>query len=268
MAIQASDLIIKTFTKDEFTHYVEEVVAPKLVWRPQGVVLHNTGSPTLAQFNRGPHGPISDQQRILNSVPDWQKRGFSGAPHLYILPGRIVSANPLWKKGTHSPSWNSTFWGIEMAGDFDREAFPPETKDYALHALACLYAALGKEPSNSSFHFHKEDPATTHKGCPGKNVGTKVQWIADIHSRMSFLHPGGHSDEPVFEDNKKTGEVFGVAADDFLFMRSAAGAANKAIGKLVLGEKVAILADPNTGWIQVKAKDITGWVAERYIKDA
>jgi hypothetical protein len=184
MTVQASDLVIKTFSnKDDITRYIENEVGPKMgVWRPRGVVLHNTGSPTLAQFNRGPRGPITDQQRILNSIPDWQKRGFSGCPHGFVMPGRFTTANPFWKKGTHSPSWNGTFWGIEMGGDFDAEAFPPETLDFATHVLACLYAMLGHEPEQRDFHLHKEDPNTTHKHCPGKNAGTKVEWIDRITS--------------------------------------------------------------------------------------
>jgi hypothetical protein len=192
------------------------------VWRPRGVVLHNTGSPTLAQFNRGPHGPITDQQRILNSIPDWQKRGFSGCPHGFVMPGRFTTANPFWKKGTHSPSWNGTFWGIEMGGDFDAEAFPPETLDFATHVLACLYAMLGHEPEPATFHLHKEDPGTTHKHCPGKNAGDEGRVDRADHERMRFLHPGELShDAPAHEEPKQTKATVDVPAHDFLMLRKA-----------------------------------------------
>lgn len=270
MTIQASDLIIKSFTdKDSITRYIEDIVAPKMgAWRPRGVVLHNTGSPTLAQFNRGPHGPIDDRQRILNSIPDWQKRGFSGCPHGFVLPGRFTTANPLWKKGTHSPSWNATFYGIEMAGDFDAEVFPPETEDYAAHVLACLYAMLGHEPDDASFHLHKEDPATTHKHCPGRNAGDKPTWIKRIKERMAFLHPGDLTHEP--PNNvvtvTKTPATVDVAANDFLWLRRAAGASSEAIRKLAPGAKVTIIGDVKASWVHVETDIGVGWVASRYLK--
>lgn len=271
MTIQASDLIIQTFTnKDDITRYIDGQVAQQMaraVWRPRGVVLHNTGSPTLAQFNRGPHGTqIDDRQRILNSIPDWQKRGFSGCPHGFVLPGRFTTANPIWKQGTHSPSWNKTFWGIEMAGDFDAEVFPPETLDYATHVLACLYALIGHEPDDSTFHLHKEDPLTEHKHCPGAHAGDKATWIKRIRERMTFLDPGdaAHGVPPPAAA-ERVGKV-SVAANDVLFLRTAAGASNKAIASLPPGERLVIVGDAGNGWLNVKASDgKTGWVAGRYV---
>jgi hypothetical protein len=269
MTVQASDLVIKTFSnKDDITRYIENEVGPKMgVWRPRGVVLHNTGSPTLAQFNRGPHGPITDRQRILNSIPDWQKRGFSGCPHGFVMPGRFTTANPFWKKGTHSPSWNGTFWGIEMGGDFDAEAFPPETLDFATHVLACLYSLLGVEPGNASFHLHKEDPNTTHKHCPGKNAGDKVEWLNRITERMRFLHPGELShDAPAHEEPKQTKATVDVPAHDFLMLRKAAGAAAQLVNPLPPGTLVTVIGDASQAWVNVQTELGVGWVASRYLK--
>jgi hypothetical protein len=65
-------------------------------------------------------------------------------------------------------------------------------RDNAEYAIACLFGMIGHEPDQQTFRFHGEDPRTTHKGCPGKNVGSKQGWIMDVESRMAELYPGSH----------------------------------------------------------------------------
>ena len=178
-------------TRDQFTAYVESEVARKMkVWRPRGCVLHNTDAPTLAQFYKNKDKPLSGPQRVKNMWVSYQNAGWSGGPHLVITDREILLGNPLWLKGVHSPSYNATFWGIELAGSYEREAFPDAVRDNAVHAIAVLYAMLGHEPTADTFRFHKEDPRTTHRTCPGKNVGTKASWLTMIADRMHALHPG------------------------------------------------------------------------------
>lgn len=183
-------MIKRGFTRETFAIYLRDEVTLKMsAWRPRGVVLHNTGT---MQWPGMAHGqPISPEQRLDNMSVDWQNRGFSGGPHLVISPDGIIwAAWPLWKPGTHSPSWNHTFWGIEMVGDFDIEPFPEALKASATAALADLYSMLGHEPTNDTFHLHKEDPASSHKHCPGVNCGDKPTWIARINAAMIATNPG------------------------------------------------------------------------------
>jgi hypothetical protein len=56
--------------------------------------------------------------------------------------------------------------------------------------LTSLHTLVGLDPH--SLHFHKEDPATTHKDCPGRNVD-KADIIQAIVSRLSENHPGEHA---------------------------------------------------------------------------
>lgn len=181
---------------EDFEHYCAVTLPKKMsVWRPRGAVLHNTDAPTLAQFYKGPHGAISGPQRVKNMWESYRHQGWSGGPHLVITDREIILANALWLKGVHSPSYNATFWGIEMAGSYEtKEQFSTLVRDNTVRALAALYAMLGHEPDNSTFHFHKEDTRTTHRTCPGKNVGSKPAWIKMIHDQMAKLHPGGCED--------------------------------------------------------------------------
>lgn len=184
--------IAKGMSAQEFKTYVDgDVTARMGAWRPRGVVLHNTAAPTLAQFYKNKDKPLSGEQRVKNMWVSYERAGWAGGPHLVVTDREILLGNPLWLRGTHSPSWNATFWGLEMAGDFDKEALPPALRDNAVQAMAALYAMLGHEPDNNTFHFHKEDPRTTHKGCPGKNAGVKANWIEWIQEAMAKQHPGG-----------------------------------------------------------------------------
>lgn len=182
------------FTQDTFDAYVDTVVCHYMkAWRPRGIVLHNTFQPNLKTVE----GYISSKRWTFPQLIDnwWQsyiKHGWPAGPHLFIMPDMIWAATPLWMKGTHSPSFNSAYWGIELVGDYSTEALPADLRANAVFAAACLFNMLGHEPSPQTLKYHGEDPRTTHKGCPGKNVGPKAQWEADIEKRMAELHPGEH----------------------------------------------------------------------------
>ena len=77
-----------------------------------------------------------------------------------------------------------------MVGDYTAEPFSPQVKHNAVCAIASMYAALGKDPS--TLRLHHEDPATTHKDCPGKNV-VKADMIQAITAQIASMHPGEHA---------------------------------------------------------------------------
>jgi hypothetical protein len=185
-------LLKQGYTQPEFRRYVELTVARKMAaWRPRGCVLHNTWAPRLSQWPGIVNGkPISEAQRIENMSVCWIRNGWSSGPHLFVAPDKVWTATPLWQRGTHSPSWNSTHWGIELVGEYDTEKLPDSLRENAVHAMACLYAMLGREPSEWNFKFHGEDPRTSHKHCPGKAVHPKAWWERAIEDRMASMHPG------------------------------------------------------------------------------
>jgi hypothetical protein len=77
-----------------------------------------------------------------------------------------------------------------MVGDYSTEPFGPAVRGNAVSALAGLHQLVGLDPH--TLHFHKEDPKTTHKDCPGKNV-IKPDMIQAVIDRMAANEPGEHT---------------------------------------------------------------------------
>lgn len=190
--MRSMEIVKRGFTASEFEAYVKSEVAPKMNsgFTPVGVVLHNTFMPTLAGWPGVVNGKtISVEQRLENTKAGYVKKGWSAGPHLFIDAERIWTFTPLWQRGIHSPSFNHEYWGIELPGNFDVEAFPAAMRTLAESAIKTLYGALRKHPDSTNFHFHKEDPRTTHKNCPGKNVGTKEEWLKRLNAAANAAKP-------------------------------------------------------------------------------
>lgn len=160
-------IVGKKFTISEFDAYCDSLAKQSWVKK---IVLHNTSSPSLAQRPGG----ILTSQHIKNLHSYYEGLGWSGGPHLFIDATGIWVFNPLTKTGVHSPSYNSNAWGIEMLGEYQTESFTSglgaAVATNAQHAMASLAQLQGWTTMNDKMLLHKEDPKTTHKSCPGKNV--------------------------------------------------------------------------------------------------
>ncbi len=176
-------IVNRSFSPDQFADYVASLNFS--IWRPQFVVLHNTASPTFAQWHQVP-GPqrMLNLERFYRDVQHW-----SAGPHLFVADDLIWAFTPLTTPGVHSPSWNAISWGVEMVGDYATEPFNPAVMNNTVAALATLYSTLGKDPS--TLRLHREDPKTTHL-CPGTNV-VKTQIIELVQTQMASSHPGEHA---------------------------------------------------------------------------
>lgn len=185
-------IVAEKFAPDDFDKYVAGLKPQKWVKR---IVLHNTASPSLAQRPGG----LMTEQHIKNLHHYYQEvvdsgRGWSGAPHLFVDAEGIWVFNPLDKPGVHSPSYNSSSWGVEMLGDYSTESFTTglgaEVRENSLRAVAAL-ARLQGWPNLGSDRLilHKEDPATTHN-CPGKNV-VKRDFVEAASALVLRLVVGG-----------------------------------------------------------------------------
>jgi hypothetical protein len=158
-------IVGRGFTPESFETYCETLTWS--AWRPKFIVLHNTGAPSLAQRPQG-----FTRTHIANLEAYYRDdRKWSAGPHLFVDDKQIWVFTPLTVSGVHSPSWNSIALGLEMLGDYDKDAFDKgrgaAVRDNAVAAMATLSAVLGLDPA--SMKLHREDPATTH-ACPGKNV--------------------------------------------------------------------------------------------------
>lgn len=178
-------IVGKGFKPDEFEAYVHTLKFG--VWRPQFVVLHNTGVPKFSDWHR-----VDGNVRMRGLEGYYKGMGWSGGPHLFVADDFIWAFTPLTVPGVHSPSWNSISWGVEMVGDYSVESLPSSLRDNTVAALASLHALMGLD--SSSLRLHKEDPKTTHKGCPGKNV-VKSDIVKRVHDEIVRRHTGEHSQD-------------------------------------------------------------------------
>ena len=177
-------IIGQGFTLEQFDQYVGTVLFA--AWRPQFVVLHNTAIPKLSDWHS-----VSGEDRMRNLADFYQNvQHWSAGPHLFVADDLIWVFTPLNTSGVHSPSWNSISWGVEMVGDYNVESFDAPLRDNAASALASLHAILGLDPN--TLHLHKEDPLTTHKGCPGQNVD-KADMIQRVLDQLASRNPGEHT---------------------------------------------------------------------------
>jgi hypothetical protein len=262
-------IVGKSFTPDAFEDYVATLKFS--TWRPRFVVVHNTAVPNRKTWDgwqtRNP--PITDEkwaQNLVGFYRDTQR--WSSGPHLFVTPAGILVFSHLTDSGTHSPAWNSISWGVETVGDFGSDKFEGSIRDNLIAALATLHAAAGLQllpyaRGVGGLHFHKEDPKTTHKNCPGKNMG-KAALIKAVHAEIERRHGGEH---PADEG----GNVGVVKTDpnDPLNMREAPAAKANVVATLQNGTNVTVLGARNVGtqrWLNVTAVNGSGWVNSRFVE--
>lgn len=177
-----------SFSHENFDAYCHQLQWTS--WRPSFVVLHNTGSPTLAQRSSG-----FTAQHIKDLVTYYRdEKGWSAGPHLFIDDRQIWVFTPLNMSGVHSPSWNKLSIGVEMLGNYQTENFTSgrglKVRKNTIAALVTLHSILGLSPE--TLKLHKEDENTTHDDCPGKNV-LKSTIIEDVKSLIRYRHSGEHN---------------------------------------------------------------------------
>jgi Putative peptidoglycan binding domain/N-acetylmuramoyl-L-alanine amidase len=194
-------IVGKGFSIDEYASFVEATVMG--AWRPSFIVLHNTSVPDTATYQKWlDRGNPSEAQWAINLAGFYAAQGWPSGPHAFALPhGRVLAFSPLSAPGTHSPAWNNRTWGLETVGEFEREPFEGEIRDTVVKVLGIWHSFLGLDPRDYKFgtrglHFHKEDPITTHKDCPGKHV-LKPDVVLAVEDEVIRRNPGGHVDIPV-----------------------------------------------------------------------
>jgi hypothetical protein len=187
---ELAGMICQAFTADEIKVWIDNVMAPNMkAWRPMGVTLHNTG--------RVPGWPekISNEaaiQQLKNMSVTWASppNNWKSGPHFVVgKNGIIIVATPPWIRGTHSPSFNFTHWGIEMVGDYDLEPFPDAQRIAELpvgcevqrtHAAATGRGHFAVRHVGPTAVVRREARATVGEGMPHE-VGARHQLAADRH---------------------------------------------------------------------------------------
>src|SRR5215831_390182 len=185
-------------------------------WKPSGIVLHNTASPTYQQWW---HSGTPPNQRIKNLKDYYQSLGWSAGPHAFNDGVSWWIFTDWNKKGVHSPSWNGTRLGVEMVGDFDKENPYTDPCVKVWDATVAMFGEalgfFGWDCNGTIIKLHKEDPRTTH-ACPGRLV-TKDRFLADVTNYIS--EGGDHGQEP---EEPRSGVVSGIGPGDRLNIRALA----------------------------------------------
>jgi hypothetical protein len=175
-------------------------------WTPQFTVVHNTSAPTLANYadwraHPERHGNWTPEQWLKNLAGYYSGLHWSSGPHAFVCPDGVGLFTPFTQRGTHSPAWNAITWGIETVGEFEIESFADPSRANLIAVLGILHARIGLNPADYKFgvrgiHFHKEDPITTHKSCPGRHM-VKPELVAGVVAYMQAAHPGDHVAAPI-----------------------------------------------------------------------
>lgn len=170
------------YSQAQYQAHVESL--PHQSW-VKFIVLHNTGSPTLAQWM---DAGVSEVQRLLNLEHYYEvTEHWHSGPHGFISPTHICGFADPTKPGVHASCFNSVSLGFEMCIDASTEAFAigpgAQVRDNAVFTLAVWHRKLGLRPDGyrygaSGLHFHK-DCMRDHHDCPGKKVDR-----ADMVSRV------------------------------------------------------------------------------------
>jgi hypothetical protein len=135
----------------------------------RGVTIHCTESPLPSTW-AGVRS-ILGMARFYRDNPE---RRWRAGPHLFVVSGArnpahdgVWQMTPLNLQGVHAAAFNSTHWGLEVVGAFDRLPWDPGTAGLVLGATAALLDWAGLE--TGSVNAHRDDPGTS-KGCPGAMV--------------------------------------------------------------------------------------------------
>lgn len=179
-------------------------------FQPKFPVEHNSSVPDVPTWQKWvAAGKPTMEQWLKNLAAYYAGLGWNSMPHAFVLPdGRVGLGAPFNIKGTHTPSWNSISIGVEHLAEFDRDAFAGTLLEKASVALTGeLCKRLNWMPDNfvlgvRGTHLHKEDRATTHRDCPGKNFD-KARFVQMVLAYMgdsaaaSETDRNGHPDIPL-----------------------------------------------------------------------
>lgn len=207
-------------------------------WKPSFVVVHNTSAPTLANYaewraHPDKHGNWTPEQWGKNLASYYSGMGWSAGPHAFVCPDGVLLFTPFTQRGTHSPSWNSVSWGIETVGEFESEPFDNGSRTNLIAALGILHKAIGLSPQ--TMRFHKEDPKTTHRSCPGRNM-VKAVLIMDVNAYIDKDTVGEHIDIPLAVNTADTSALNSDQLNGIIWLQS--GLSRLGFGPLAVDNKL------------------------------
>jgi len=177
------------FDRSEFRAWLSLQKKPTY---PRFLVAHNTASPYIVP-------PVKPSTRIQNLGHYYQKdKGWPSGPSLIVILDKVYGGTPLVYPGVNSPGYNGRSIGVECEGDYRTGKHDPKSGIGAVawDTMGWVFAELldwyGWACDDDHVKLHREDPETTHKGCPG-NLVTKDWFLGKIRNASDLPPSSGEA---------------------------------------------------------------------------
>lgn len=175
-------------SNDEMAKYILDIPTVGWSWKPVGVTWHNTGIPTLKQWDNYPQGVKDSWGDNLDHYYKFNEHWHAG-PHACGTPDEAIVLGEFRANGVHASCFNSDHFGVETVGDFRTGSDDPLTgrgllsMQSSANIIAALLIRMGW--SVMKINFHRECTRDGHP-CPG-NLVTDDWAIGLVKARMTEL---------------------------------------------------------------------------------
>ena len=163
------------------------------LWQPLGVTWHNTGAPSLGQWNGYPEATKRLWGDNLNRY--YKGMGWHAGPHACGAPEPYAIKLGDWlADGVHASCFNANHFGVETVGNFCAGGDDPTTgrglasMQSTANIIAALCLRFGWAPE-AAVNFHRQCEAD-HHACPG-NLVSEAFAIGLVKARMAELQAKG-----------------------------------------------------------------------------
>ncbi len=176
----------------DMTKFILAIPQTGWTWKPAGISWHNTGAPTLAQWDNEYSQPVRDAWGDNYDHYCKFDEGWHAGPHAVGAPDKSIVLGEFRANGVHASCWNSDHFGIETVGDFRHGSDDPLngrgflSMQGSANIIASLCKRMGWNP-RSVINFHRGCKRDQH-ACPGDLVAD--DWaISLVETR--FIELGG-----------------------------------------------------------------------------
>src|SRR5208282_216456 len=176
---------------DEMAKWILAIPTTGWSWSPKEVMWHNTGAPTLYQWDhqysqtvRDCWGDNYDHYCTIN-------QGWHSGPHFCGAPDKSIVLCEPRANGVHCRCANEIAFGVETVGDFRTGSDDPLTgrgllsMQASANIIAALCMRMKWDPTAKYITFHRTC-IQDHHACPG-NLVTDAWAIGLVSTRFATL---------------------------------------------------------------------------------
>lgn len=166
---------------DDMAKFILAIPATGWSWKPVGITWHNTGVPSLKQWDAYPQAVKDAWGDNLDHYYKIDEHWHAG-PHACGTPDKGIVLGEFRADGVHASCYNGDHFGIETVGDFRTGGDDPLTgrgllsMQSSANIIAALCKRMGWEPAKV-INFHRSCTRDGHP-CPGNLVTD--QWAVGL----------------------------------------------------------------------------------------